>query len=202
MNSKGTISDHSNRDVIMDYPFKEKVAIVTGSGGGIGRAISLALSERGATVCLVGRQAHLLESVAQGICASGGVAKAYPTDLMSDDEVRVLAARVEQELGRLDILVHTAGSFFMGELSTASVLNLDLQYRLNVRAVFLLTQLFLALLESFHGQIVFINSSVGVTTRPDVGQFSATQHALKAYSDTLRAEVNKKGVRVLSVYPG
>ena len=58
------------------------------------------------------------------------------------------------------------------------------------------------LLRSSRGQIVFINSSVGLTTRPGVGQFSATQHALKAFADTLRAEVNAAGVRVLSVYPG
>jgi len=49
---------------------------------------------------------------------------------------------------------------------------------------------------------VFINSTVGLTTRPTVGQFSATQHALKALADTLREEVNTKGIRVLSVYLG
>ena len=183
-------------------PFKEQVAIITGGGSGIGRAISLALSERGATVCLIGRRAHLLESVAEIISASGGLAKTYAIDLTSDEDVQALAARVEQELGRVDILVHSAGIFFMAELSNSSVLDFDSQYRANVRAPFLLTQVFLPLLYSCHGQIVFINSSVGLTTQPNVGQFSATQHALKALADTLRNEVNAKGIRVLSVYLG
>jgi NADP-dependent 3-hydroxy acid dehydrogenase YdfG len=183
-------------------PFKEHVAIITGGGSGIGRAISLALSEHGATVCLVGRRAHLLESVAETIWASGGLAKTYCTDITADEEVRALCARVEQELGRVDILVHSAGTFLMGELSTSSVLDLDSQYRANVRAPFFLTQALLPLLRSCRGQIVFINSTVGLTTRPYVGQFSATQHALKAFADTLRDEVNPEGVRILSVYPG
>jgi NADP-dependent 3-hydroxy acid dehydrogenase YdfG len=184
------------------HSFKEHVAVITGGGSGIGRAISLALSERGATVCLVGRRAQVLESVATTVRSSGGLARTYSTDITSDQEVGVLAERVEQELGRVDILVHSAGTFVMGELSDSSVLDLDSQYRANVRAPFLLTQVLLPLLGSSRGQIVFINSSVGLTTRPNVGQFSATQHALKAFADTLRDEVNAKGIRVLSVYPG
>jgi NADP-dependent 3-hydroxy acid dehydrogenase YdfG len=184
------------------HSFKEHVAVITGGGSGIGRAISLALSERGATVCLVGRRAQVLESVATTVRSSGGLARTYSTDITSDQEVGVLAERVEQELGRVDILVHSAGTFVMGELSDSSVLDLDSQYRANVRAPFCLTQVLLPLLGSSRGQIVFINSSVGLTTRPNVGQFSATQHALKAFADTLRDEVNAKGIRVLSVYPG
>lgn len=184
------------------HSFKEHVAVITGGGSGIGRAISLALSERGATVCLVGRRAQVLESVATTVRSSGGLARTYSTDITSDQEVGVLAERVEQELGRVDILVHSAGTFVMGELSDSSVLDLDAQYRANVRAPFLLTQVLLPLLGSSRGQIVFINSSVGLTIRPNVGQFSATQHALKAFADTLRDEINAKGIRVLSVYPG
>lgn len=182
--------------------FKDHVALITGGGSGIGRAISLALSERGATVCLVGRRAHVLESVAEAVRASGGLPRTYCTDLTSDEEIRILAGRVEKELGRLDILVHSAGTYFMGELSNSSVLDFDLQYRANVHAPLLLTQLLLPLLKSCCGEIVFVNSSVGLTTRPGVGQFSATQHALKAIADSLRAEVNAVGIRVLSVYPG
>jgi NADP-dependent 3-hydroxy acid dehydrogenase YdfG len=60
----------------------------------------------------------------------------------------------------------------------------------------------LPLLKSSRGQIVFINSSAGLAARPNAGQFSATQHALKALADSTRAEVNEHGIRVLSVYPG
>ena len=63
-------------------------------------------------------------------------------------------------------------------------------------------QKLLPLLKKPRGQIVFINSSAGLTARPNVGYFSATQHALKALTDTLRDEVNVDGIRVLSIYPG
>ena len=66
----------------------------------------------------------------------------------------------------------------------------------------MLTQMLLPLLKKPRGQVVFINSSAGLTARPDVGYFSATQHAFKALADSLRCEVNADGVRVLSVYPG
>jgi NADP-dependent 3-hydroxy acid dehydrogenase YdfG len=66
----------------------------------------------------------------------------------------------------------------------------------------MLTQMLLPYLKKPRGQIVFINSSAGLATRPNTGYFSATQHAFKALADSLREEVNADSVRVLSVYPG
>jgi len=71
-----------------------------------------------------------------------------------------------------------------------------------VRGPYLLTQCLLPLLRRRPGQVVFINSSAGLTARANVGQYAATKHALKAVADSLRDEVNRDGVRVLSVFPG
>jgi NADP-dependent 3-hydroxy acid dehydrogenase YdfG len=71
-----------------------------------------------------------------------------------------------------------------------------------VRGPYLLTQALLPLLRACHGQIVFVNSTVGLEARAGVGQYASTQHALRAIADALRAEVNPDGVRVLSVYLG
>jgi NADP-dependent 3-hydroxy acid dehydrogenase YdfG len=109
---------------------------------------------------------------------------------------------VEQELGGLDILIHSAGTYIRGDVSKASILDLDLQYQANFRAPLFLTQALLPLIRLRRGQIVFINSSAGLTIRPGVGQFSATQHALKVIADSLRSELNDFGVRVLTVFPG
>jgi len=182
--------------------FRDEVAVVTGGGSGIGRAIAFGLAQRGMTVCLVGRRAHLLESVAETIRAMGRVVRIYPTDITSDEPVQSLCARVKQELRGVDVLVHSAGSFFMGELSTSPLGDFDAQYHANVRAPLFLTQALLPLIRVRRGQIVFINSSLGLNTRAYVGQYSATQHALKAVADTLRQEVNAEGIRVLSIYPG
>jgi len=75
-------------------------------------------------------------------------------------------------------------------------------YRSNLRAHYALTQALLPMLRKRPGQIVFINSSAGLRSPANVGQFSATQHALRAVADSLRDEVNSDGIRVLSVYPG
>ena len=80
---------------------------------------------------------------------------------------------------------------------------LDRLYQANVHGPMMLTQKLLPLLSKPRGQIVFINSIAWCSTaRPNVGYFSATQHALKALTDTLRDEVNVDGIRVLSIYPG
>ncbi len=180
--------------------FKGQVALVTGASRGIGRAIALALMAEGATVCLVARERPPLEETASAAGGSGAVV--YPTDLTRDEDVRALIDHLQRDLGRLDILVHSAGIIVHGRFSHAPVADLDSQYRANVRAPYLLTQSALPMLVASQGQIVFINSSVGLTTRPDVTQYAATQHALRALADALRQEVNEQGIRVLSVHPG
>ena len=109
---------------------------------------------------------------------------------------------LERNFGHVDLLVHSAGVIYMGKIQSASVQDFDWQYQANVRAPYLLTQALLPMLVLRQGQIVFINSSVIMRPGANVGQFAATQHALKAIADSLREEVNGDGVRVLSVFPG
>lgn len=78
---------------------------------------------------------------------------------------------------------------------------LDLQYRINVRAAYVLTQSVLLLLKASKGQIVLSNQTQGLDAGKSVSQFAATQHALKPLADSLRKEINADGVRVSSVFP-
>ena len=94
------------------------------------------------------------------------------------------------------------GAFTIGRIETTPVNQLDALYMADVRLPFVLTQALLPLLKLGPGQIVFINSSQGLSARATTGPYAATQHALKALADSLRQEVNADGVRVLSVYPG
>jgi NAD(P)-dependent dehydrogenase (short-subunit alcohol dehydrogenase family) len=190
-----------NTRIVTDL-LDEQVAVVTGAGAGIGRAIALALGEQGANLALVGRRLGPLESVAAVARAAGVKACVYLAELAEEGEVRKVAAAVRQDFGRADILVHNAAILNMDTIAQGSVEDFDLHYRTNLRSPYLLTQLFLPLLIEGKGQIVFINSSAGLTARANVGQFAATKHALKAIADSLRDEVNPLGVRILSVYPG
>jgi NAD(P)-dependent dehydrogenase (short-subunit alcohol dehydrogenase family) len=181
-------------------PFHEQVAVITGAGSGIGKAIALALGKLGARLALVGRRTEPLKAVAES--ARPAEARLYSADLACEGKVRELAAELVKDFRSIDVLVHNAAVHRMGSAATGSTDDFHLQYRLNLFSPYLLTQLLLPLIADCRGQIVFINSSVGLTARAGIGPFSATKHGLKAIADSLRDEVNRDGIRVLSVFPG
>lgn len=176
------------------------VAVVTGAGGGIGAALARALLGEGATVFAVGRRRERLEAAISGV--HNNRARVFPADLTLAKDIESIRNAIEQEFGRLDVLLHSAGVIARASVEESSVGDFDDQYAANLRAPYVLTQTMLSLLKSSHGQIVFINSSAGLAARVNTGQYCATQHALRALTDSLRAEVNGHGIRVLSVYPG
>lgn len=183
--------------------FADKVAVVTGASSGIGKAIALGFAAQGAAIALVGRKLETLKEVAKIVPATASCVLSYQVDLTLDEDIYKLKARLQEDFGAIDLLIHSAGVISLGQIKTASVEDFDWHYRTNVRAPYLLTQVLLPMLIHRQGQIVFINSSAGlITARPGVAQYTATKHALKVIADTLRAEVNADGVRVLSVFPG
>lgn len=176
-----------------------KHVLVTGASSGIGRALTLELARAEASLHLVGRNAATLNELARQARSWGAQAQTHVLELTDDEALKRFA---DTFTSPLDILVHSAGTVSLGALKDAAIADLDAQYRLNVRAPYLLTQLFLEKLERAAGQIVFINSGAGLSARAEWGQYAATKHALKAVADSLRAELAGSGVRVLSVYPG
>ncbi len=182
--------------------FKDQIAVVTGASSGVGKAIALALAAGGATLCVVGRKPGALEAVASVAGATSPRVLTYQTDLGLDTEIETLVTRLIQDVGRVDILVHSAGVISLGGADAAPLSDLDWQYTINVRAPYALTQAVLPLLRPHGGQIVFINSSAGLHAAPGVAQYAATKHALKAVADSLRDELNGDAVRVLSIFLG
>ena len=183
-------------------PLNLQTAVVTGASSGIGAAIALCLSAEGAKLRLIGRNADALDAVAQGARKNSSQVLTYRADLSVDEDLSKLQEDLQRDCDGIDILVHSAGVIAMGPLKTASLTDFDRQYQTNVRAPFALTQALLPMLRAQHGSVVFINSSAGLNTRAGISQYSATKHALKAVADSLRAEVNSDGIRILSVYPG
>lgn len=178
------------------------IAVITGASSGIGRAIALNLAQQGAKLALVARDLERLEEVAAIAQKTAPKVLTYSMDLTVEENISELKTNLQQDFGGVDLLIHSAGAFSMGFLEKTSVEKLDWLYQTNVRAPYLLTQTLLPMIVSTRGQIVFINSSVIQRARANVGQFAATQHALKAIAECLREEVNANQVRVLSIYPG
>jgi NADP-dependent 3-hydroxy acid dehydrogenase YdfG len=181
---------------------KNQVAVVTGASSGIGKAIALAMAKSGAEVCLVARRRDALDAAAGEARGNGARTHVCCADLTSDTDVQNLQQQLQSGPGRVDILILCGGAISHGPLEKAPLAEFDLMYRSNLRGHYALTQALLPLLRKQQGQIVFINSSAGLRSPAGVGQFSATQHALRAVADSLRDEVNADGVRVLSVFPG
>ena len=178
---------------------KGKNVLITGSSSGIGRALALALAQEGARLHLLGRNEAALTELAELVKRRGAEAHTYTLELTDDDAVRGFAETFDAPV---DVLVHSAGTVALGSVREADITDLDAQYRLNVRAPYLLTQLFLERLERAEGRIVFLNSGAGLTARANWSAYAASKHALKALADALRGELAGTGVRVISVYPG
>ena len=180
---------------------REQTAVITGGSSGIGRAIALGLAAQGASLCLIGRNVRALKDVAAKGYQSA-TCRIYEADLACSEGVQQAAENIKNDFGHVDILIHSAGDYSMGLITSAPVEELDRQYRVNLRAPYVLTQSLLPAMRLRGGQIVFINSSVGLRAKAGVSQYAASKHALKAFADSLREEVNADGIRVLSIFPG
>lgn len=176
-------------------------ALVTGATSGIGLAIATALTAQGAKLFVVGRDISRLTQ-ARRIIGDNAAVIPVVCDLESETDIRNIHTEIAGHTTRLDILIHSAGWISLGDIASLSARDLDRHYHINTRAPTLLTAALLPLLKAAHGQIVFINSSIGLRTKEGAGAYAASKHALHAIADTLRAEINTFGVRVTSVYPG
>lgn len=171
-----------------------QLALVTGATGMIGRAIGRALREAGAEVLLQGRTP---ERVARLAAEDGPGAVA--ADLTRPEDIARLRDRVAVAGGgRLGVLTLGSGTYARGEDPDM----LRAQLEANVTGPYALLRALLPFLLAAEGQVVFVNSSQGLRASGGVGQFAATQHAMRAIADSLREEVNARGVRVLSVHLG
>jgi NADP-dependent 3-hydroxy acid dehydrogenase YdfG len=175
-------------------------ALVTGASSGIGRAIAVALAQRGADLWLVGRRLPELEATASAASEHGVRATPHAADLTEAGVAERLAAEAGAQ--GLGVLVHCAGVMQHAPMAEAGLSDLDAHYQANLRAPYALTQALLPALTAAQGEIVFVNSSVVMHPGAGTGQYAAMEAGLRAVADSLRQEVNAAGVRVLSIYPG
>jgi short-subunit dehydrogenase len=179
------------------------LAVVTGASSGIGKAIALELSKRDTTLCLLGRNPATLQSTAKAARSNGADVHCFSVDLLLNKDIHAFNDDIQRDFGCVDVLIHSAGVIALGKVEHAPVEDFDRQYRINLRAPYLLTQLLLPMIKDRHGQIVFINSSAGLkTNRGNIAQYAATKHGLKAMADSLREEVHADDVRVITIFPG
>ena len=186
----------------------DRVVLVTGASGGIGRAVSVAAAAHGATVVLVGRSIRKLESVYDEIAGSGGPDPAiYPLELAgaSPSDYDELAERVQAELGALHGVVHSAAELgTLGSLEHQSLEDWLGVLQVNVNAAFLLTRACLALMRiSIDGSIVFTSDDVGRRGRAYWGPYGVSKFAIEGLVQILADELEgNTEIRVNALNPG
>lgn len=208
MRARPLHSEAPSREETSSHPaegrrFAERVALVTGASGGIGHAVVLALARHGLALGLLGRDmTRLGDTEAQARAAGARAAVALPIDFADPSLSFHSIASLENRLGEIDILIHSAGVYARGPMETAPIEALDALYMANLRGPYRLIQELLPLLRRRHGDIVLINSTQGLAATGAVGQYAATQHAFRAIADSLREEVNQAGIRVTVLHVG
>ncbi len=183
----------------------DRVAIVTGAGSGIGRAIAKAYAADGADLVLASRRREPLEDTAEGVRALGPRALVVPTDLTVEEDVRALVARATDELGRVDILVNSAASA-VGEISTANM-TMDVwtdTLATTLTSVMLVSRecLTRSMLPRRSGAIVNIASTAGTRGVAEKGHFSAAKAGVLQFTESLAREIGPQGVRANCIVPG
>jgi 3-oxoacyl-[acyl-carrier protein] reductase len=180
-----------------------RVAIVTGAGRGIGRAIALTLAGHGARLSLAARREPALQAIAAQIETKGGQATCLPTDVSREPEVVRLVQDTVARFGRLDIVVNNAGLGIFGPLAEMTAEEWDSVMAVNARGPFLLCREAIPYLrqqpQSF---IVNISSVVGIKGYANQAAYSASKHALMGMSAALAKEVQADGIRVHAICPG
>lgn len=175
---------------------RQAVALVTGASGAIGRAVAFDLLRYGVEVFMLGRNMARL-SHPQPPEEARQKCRFVVADLTDHDAIGRVGVEITAR-GRLDVLVLSSGIY---ERSREPEI-FARQIAANVLGPYSLLQQLIPLLIEAQGQVVFINSTQGLRATAEIGQFAATQHAMKAVADSLRDEVNGDGVRVMSVFLG
>ncbi|MDA0991697.1 MAG: SDR family NAD(P)-dependent oxidoreductase [Verrucomicrobia bacterium] len=187
----------------MTVSLNNQLALVTGAGRGIGRAICLALAEAGATVVLVARTKVEIDLVAAEIAANGGQARAVQADVAEEDQVINLFATVRQSLGLPNIIVNNAGVGRFGPLVDFSISDFDQVMATNLRGTFLCCREALrAMRERGSGSIINIASVVGIKGYPKQAAYTASKHGIVGLTKSLAEEAREFGVRASVVLPG
>jgi len=182
---------------------KDCVAVVTGASSGIGRSTAGVLAARGAQVVVAARREDRLRELVKLIGERGGRALPVAVDVTDDDDLRRLLDDTMTAHGRVDVLVNNAGVPGPGPFAKADVTAIDRCIDVNFRSVVHATKVFTpAFLDAKRGHVVNVASLAGRYATPSVSVYSATKHAVVAFSESLNYELDPFGVLVTAVNPG
>ncbi len=180
-----------------------QIAVVTGAGRGIGRAIALKFANEGAAVVVVSRTQENSEKVANEIGALGGKAWAFAVDVADSAAVSAAAEKILADCGKVDILVNNAGVTRDGLVMRMSDADWDTVLNTNLKGAFFVTKAFSrAMLKARAGRIINISSVIGLIGNAGQSNYAASKAGLIGFTQSCAREFAGRGITVNAIAPG
>ena len=179
-----------------------KVAIVTGSSSGIGKAVAMQFAEEGALVVIAARRGSLCLQVAERIKERGGKAVPIPTDIRDETQVEHLLAQTIEQCGNVDILVNNAGIYRGGLIAETKTEHFDDVVNTNIRGTFFCCRAgFRHMKANGGGTIINVSSVAGTDAWAGTGTYSASKFAIMGLTKALADEGRSCGIKVSAICP-
>ncbi len=182
--------------------FENQVVWITGGGSGIGRALSLAFADEGATVAVSGRREERLHEVVQELEARGAKGLAVRCDVTDEASVAEAVQKVVRTLGGLDVAVANAGFAVAGRIEKLSAADWRRQLDVNVIGAAMTARYAIPHLRERKGRLALVGSISSMLSTPGVGAYSASKYAVRAIGQVLAVELHGSGVTCTTIHPG
>lgn len=181
--------------------YKSKVALVTGAGGGLGRAFCFALADAGAIIVAFDRDADALNVLERELQEKNCEHIVFAGDITDVEDIAELSRRVAANYGRVDLLIHNAGVTHIGLFGESDPDVTERVMDVNFTGAVRLTHAILPMIKKSGGTIVAMSSVAGFAPLYARTAYAASKHALRGFFESLRGELASDGVHILMVCP-
>jgi short-subunit dehydrogenase len=187
----------------MSYDWTNKVVLITGASSGIGHGLALELAKRGARLGLVARRNDLLDEIVNEVEKQQGKAIALAADVQDAEAMRAVADRLRTEFGRIDILIANAGTGTTTDAAELDVSEVARIFGVNVvGAASSVAAVVPEMVKRGNGHLVAISSLAAYRGIPKSASYGASKAALSLFFESLRLDLNPKGIDVTIIHPG
>jgi NAD(P)-dependent dehydrogenase (short-subunit alcohol dehydrogenase family) len=184
------------------FDIEGKVTLITGASSGIGKATAFCFAREKAKLMLASRSEPAMKDIATSIRQSGTAVEIIPADITDPQQVKKCIDKTIKMYGGIDIMVNSAGIIASGTIENTTLADWDYMMNINLRSIFLLTQLALPSLIERKGTVVNVSSVTGLRAFPGILAYCVSKAGLDQFTRCVALELAPKGVRINAVNPG